>query len=252
VSHVCTSVSRIERLLRPQTGLQKPNTNVYGNLWELSGDSLKTRTSSWYTSRIHRSLFGSLTVYQFCQTTYRLKGSGRKDEGYSSLENKFLFRFRPSRWVSRYMIELRVRWFQSDGSLVHIGLTPLCRKMCMDVEVVRSLGLKTCKSCITNSQDNCTCDAEEYPQPDPKAVRRFLDCGSLLGSDSLYYSKWDGTITILEVSVPNEVDSEYCNSCFASHNLAWQTDKWLRACSFPSTAPIVVGWESAMRSVNFY
>lgn len=88
------------------------------------------------------------------------------------------------------MIELRVKWFQSNGSVMHIALTPVCHRMCMDVEVVRALGMNICRNCIINSQDPCTCDEEKYPHPDPKAVQRFLECGRLIGSDSIYRHRY--------------------------------------------------------------
>jgi len=74
----------------------------------------------------------------------------------------------------------------------------------MDVEVIRSLGINTCKYCISKSQDRCTCHIEECPPPDPKVVHRFIECGRLLGNDSFYSREFNGqyySCTIIQVSV---------------------------------------------------
>lgn len=213
VSHVCNTVERLDRFLRINNSWQEPNAAVYSTTLRKSQapwDSPPARsvgrlTSHWVANMSRETPFGSLRIIRTSYTNRYRKKHERKDAEGSQMENKFYFRFQPYGWVSRYVIELQIKWFQSNGSIIHIGLTPACRRMCMDVDVIRSLDMKVCRACITMTRDPCTCNEEKYPPPDPEAVRKSLEFGHLRGNDLFHCQRWirrwgHWTPSILEVS----------------------------------------------------
>lgn len=128
----------------------------------------------------------------------------RKKHERSSASHKFYFRFEPGVWVSRYVVELNIDWHQSNGSIIHIGLTPVCERICTNIDIIRSLGLRECNDCLTRTGIYfCKLAGEgaEYPQLDPQEVRRYLESGELSANDSYYCEGWLDRRSIMEVRI---------------------------------------------------
>lgn len=208
VSNVTSSLERLDRLLRPVNSWETPSA---------AGSSLKIHqsqapwTSPSYASSVlsghkylrYETIFGSLTVVYHSQTNHYRKRHEKKNGPNFGTQNKCYFRFQPSGWVSRYVIELSIKWLQMDGTIKPIIVTPVCYRLCTDLKVIRSLGLVVCKACITRTRETCTCHKETCPPPNPEAVRKYLDYGILCGNDSFYDRRYGTTSQrpILDVSL---------------------------------------------------
>lgn len=208
VSDVTNSLERLDRLLRPVNSWEIPSAadsslKIHESQTPWTSPSYGSSTMSGHKYLRQETIFGSITVAYHSQINHCRKRYGKKNGPNCRTKNKCYFCFQPSGWVSRYVIELSIKWLQSDGSIKPIILTPVCYRLCTDLKVIRSLGLAVCKACITRTRDSCTCHKEKYPPPDPEAVRRYLDYGILSGSDS-FYDRLHGTasrLPILDVSV---------------------------------------------------
>ena len=208
VSDVTSSLERLDRLLRPVNSWEIPSAadsslKIHDSQTPWTSPSYGSSTLSRHKYLRYETIFGSIKVVYHSQTNHYRKRHEKKNGPNCRTKNKCYFCFQPSGWVSRYVIELSIKWLQSDGSIKPITVTPVCYRFCTDLKAIRSLGLAVCNACITRTRDSCTCHKEKYPPPDPEAVRRYLDYGILSGSD-LVYDQLHGTafrLPILEVSL---------------------------------------------------
>jgi hypothetical protein len=132
------------------------------------------------------------------------KDSSGNDSFFS--RGAFEFRFIPRATFSHYMFYFSMRWAQSNGSLTHLSLKPVCWRLCTDKAILDTLVIISCHMLNTpcgKISDECECYGLKPLQANAISLRRFLDSGSVSATDSyLYVDRWGGehVKTLLEVS----------------------------------------------------
>ncbi|EPE37142.1 Ankyrin repeat-containing protein [Glarea lozoyensis ATCC 20868] len=187
------SILLLKRQLKSNGRISDPFSQTPGGRFHFSKmrpTKGQSTGSYWYSQ--YKTVLGRLNT---CAYSYQQPRTKLDHDKKWPTEGYFEFSFIPNKLISSYILTVNISWAHSNGSHIHIGLKPTCRRLCTDESVLNLFGIhrrryKEKDPCRWNSTIHfghyCPCGNQECPRPDVRAVEELLDTGIVSANDVCY------------------------------------------------------------------